>query len=94
MEVAVFGSSNGFASNVGVEANGFSVNLPVITLRFYMISQILGKPTHLFWVLEDKGQSWVQVIETWLYHNQAGHTLEKAKGELAANGARSYFSRS
>ncbi|PVG02764.1 scamp-domain-containing protein, partial [Serendipita vermifera] len=45
------------------------------------------------WVVQTVGNAFYY-HKTWLYHNQAGHTLEKAKGELAANGARSYFSRS
>ncbi|CCA77985.1 related to secretory carrier-associated membrane protein 2 [Serendipita indica DSM 11827] len=44
------------------------------------------------WTIQTAGHAFYYK-KTWDYHTQAGHTLDKAKGELAANGAKSYFSR-
>lgn len=58
----------------------------------HIVSGVLCVISSVGWVIQTVGNA-LYYQKTWAYHNQAGHTLEKAKGELAANGARSYFSR-
>jgi hypothetical protein len=44
------------------------------------------------WVLQGGGNGWYY-SQIWQHHNAAGHTVDKAKAELATHGAKSYFSR-
>jgi len=58
----------------------------------HIVAGILSVIACTGWIIQTVGNG-IYYQKTWVYHTQAGHTLEKAKGELAANGARSYFSR-
>jgi len=57
-----------------------------------IVSGVFGTLATIGWTLQGVGNAWYYRA-IWQHHHDAGHTLEKAKGELAANGAKSYFSR-
>lgn len=44
------------------------------------------------WIVQGAGNGWYY-RQIWQHHNAAGHTVDKAKAELATHGAKSYFSR-
>ncbi|KIO28172.1 hypothetical protein M407DRAFT_184171 [Tulasnella calospora MUT 4182] len=58
----------------------------------HLAAGILGTIASVGWTLQGGGLGFYY-RQTWAHHNQAGHTFEKAKGELATHGAKSYFSR-
>jgi len=58
----------------------------------HIVAGILSVIACTGWILQTAGFAFYYQ-KTWKYHTQAGHTLDKAKTELAANGARAYFSR-
>ncbi|KAG8759985.1 hypothetical protein FRC14_004427 [Serendipita sp. 396] len=60
--------------------------------RHHFVSGVFCIIACIGWIVQTVGNG-IYYQKTWKYHNEAGHTLEKAKGELAVNGAKSYFSR-
>ncbi|KAI0035913.1 scamp family-domain-containing protein [Vararia minispora EC-137] len=57
-----------------------------------LVAGILGIITTVGWTLQGVGLGFYY-RQIWQHHNAQGHTLDKAKGELAVHGAKSYFMR-
>ncbi|KAJ3477414.1 hypothetical protein NLI96_g10480 [Meripilus lineatus] len=53
---------------------------------------IIGTIATVGWVLQGLGNAYYY-REIWLHHKSAGHSMEKAKTELATHGAKAYFTR-
>jgi len=57
-----------------------------------LVAAILGIVATTLWVVQGLGHAFY-LRQIWNHHNAAGHSISKAKAELAEHGARSYFSR-
>ncbi|KAI5899338.1 scamp-domain-containing protein [Schizophyllum commune H4-8] len=79
---------------IGIPSTG-SAGL-VQTIKMYggghIVAGILGTIATVGWVLQGAGNAYYY-REIWMHHKAAGHTMEKAKGELATHGAKAYFTR-
>jgi len=58
----------------------------------HIVAGVLGAVATFGWVVEAAGNAWY-FREIWRHHNSAGHSLTKAKTELATHGAKAYFTR-
>jgi len=58
----------------------------------HIVAGILGIVATVGWTLQGLALGWYYRL-TWAHHTQAGHTLDKAKGELTSHGAKAYFTR-
>ncbi|GBE81948.1 hypothetical protein SCP_0403240 [Sparassis crispa] len=66
------------------------------TIKMYVdhrwVAAILGTIATVGWVLQGVGQG-LYYRQIWTHHKAAGHSIEKAKTELATHGAKAYFTR-
>uniref|UniRef100_A0A8H7Y5X3 Scamp-domain-containing protein n=1 Tax=Psilocybe cubensis TaxID=181762 RepID=A0A8H7Y5X3_PSICU len=53
---------------------------------------VLGLVATVGWTIQGAGNAWYY-REIYMHHTAAGHTMEKAKTELASHGAKAYFTR-
>ncbi|KAG8861205.1 hypothetical protein FRB96_003155 [Tulasnella sp. 330] len=58
----------------------------------HIVAGILGTIATVGWVLQGVGLAFYY-RQTWAHHTDAGHTFDKAKGELTQHGAKAYFTR-
>ncbi|THH26466.1 hypothetical protein EUX98_g7726 [Antrodiella citrinella] len=58
----------------------------------HLVAGILGIIATVGWVLQGVGNAFYY-LQIWKHHSAAGHTMEKAKTELATHGAKAYFTR-
>ncbi|KAI0065387.1 scamp-domain-containing protein [Artomyces pyxidatus] len=79
---------------IGIPSTG-SAGL-VETIRMFgrgaLAAGILCTITTVGWAIQGLGNAFYY-RQIWQHHNAAGHSIEKAKGELATTGARAYFTR-
>jgi len=79
---------------LGIPSTGSAGLIQTIT-RFsggHIVVGILGIIATVGWTLQGVGLLYYYRA-IWQHHNAEGHTFDKAKGELAAQGAKSYFTR-
>ncbi|KAI0322210.1 scamp family-domain-containing protein [Amylostereum chailletii] len=57
-----------------------------------LVAGILGIIATVGWTIQGLGNLYYYRL-IWQHHTAAGYTLDKAKGELATQGAKSYFTR-
>ncbi|KAH9951467.1 scamp family-domain-containing protein [Amylocystis lapponica] len=79
---------------IGIPSTG-SAGL-IQTIRMYVggsiVAGILGTIATVGWVIQGAGNG-LCFRQIWVHNKSAGHTMEKAKTELATHGARAYFTR-
>jgi len=79
---------------IGIPSTG-SAGL-IQTIQMYsnhaIVAGILGTITTVGWTVQGVGNAFY-FRQIWQHHTAVGHSMEKAKAELASQGARSYFSR-
>jgi len=80
---------------IGIPGTGSAGLINTISMfsRGAIVAGVLGAIASAGWVLSTLGLMFYY-RQTWAHHTTAGHSLEKAKAELATNGAKAYFSRS
>ncbi|PCH38004.1 scamp-domain-containing protein [Wolfiporia cocos MD-104 SS10] len=66
------------------------------TIKMYarraIVAGILGTIATVGWVVQGAGSA-IYYRQIWIHHKAAGHSVEKAKTELATHGAKAYFTR-
>ncbi|RPD66166.1 scamp-domain-containing protein [Lentinus tigrinus ALCF2SS1-7] len=79
---------------IGIPSTG-SAGL-IQTIKAYtapsLPAAIVGTVATVGWVVQGVGLAFYY-RQIWAHHKAAGHTVEKAKGELATHGAKAYFTR-
>ncbi|PPR03631.1 hypothetical protein CVT24_007747 [Panaeolus cyanescens] len=79
---------------IGIQGTG-SAGL-IQTIRAFgshsWVSAVFGLLATIGWTVQGVGLAYYY-REIWMHHTAAGHTMEKAKGELATHGAKAYFTR-
>ncbi|KAL9715202.1 hypothetical protein Ac2012v2_001863 [Leucoagaricus gongylophorus] len=79
---------------IGIPSTG-SAGL-IQTIRMYIghhwVAAILGTVATVGWTIQGVGNA-IYFVQIYNHHNAAGHTMEKAKAELATHGAKAYFTR-
>ncbi|THH20686.1 hypothetical protein EW146_g736 [Bondarzewia mesenterica] len=79
---------------IGIPSTG-SAGL-IQTIRMYsrgaLAAGILGTIATVGWAIQGVGNGFYY-WQIWQHHTAAGHSVEKAKTELAAHGAKAYFTR-
>ncbi|KAL4251702.1 Scamp-domain-containing protein [Abortiporus biennis] len=79
---------------IGIPGTG-SAGL-IETIQMYikgaLVAGILGTIATVGWVIQGVGNAYYYRL-IWQHHNAAGHSVEKAKSELATHGAKAYFTR-
>jgi len=79
---------------VGIPGTG-SAGL-IQTIRLFTdhtwVAAVLGLIATIGWTVQGVGNAYYY-RQIYRHHTAAGHSMEKAKGELAANGAKAYFMR-
>jgi len=58
----------------------------------HLAAGIIGIIASVGWIIQGAGNAFYY-RQIWAHHTAAGHSMEKAKTELASHGAKSYFSR-
>lgn len=79
---------------IGIPSTGSAGLINTISMysRPALVAAILGTISTVGWTLQGLGLAYFY-REIWAHHTQQGHTFNKAKGELASHGAKSYFTR-
>jgi len=79
---------------IGIPSTG-SAGL-IQTIHMYIngsiVAAILGTIATVGWVVQGVGNA-IYYRQIWKHHKSAGHSVEKAKAELATHGAKAYFMR-
>ncbi|KAJ3564056.1 hypothetical protein NP233_g8549 [Leucocoprinus birnbaumii] len=79
---------------IGVPSTG-SAGL-IQTIKMYVahhwVAAIIGTVALVGWTIQGLGNAFY-FVQIYKHHNAAGHTMEKAKAELATHGAKAYFTR-
>ncbi|TFY72661.1 hypothetical protein EVG20_g331 [Dentipellis fragilis] len=79
---------------IGIPSTG-SAGL-IRTIQMYtrpaIVAAILGTIATVGWTIQGLGFAFYY-RQIWAHHNAAGHSVEKAKTELASHGAKAYFTR-
>ncbi|KAG6866963.1 hypothetical protein C0991_003879 [Blastosporella zonata] len=61
-------------------------------VKHYWAAAVLGLVATVGWIIQGLGNAYYY-REIYNHHTAAGHTMEKAKAELATHGAKAYFTR-
>ncbi|KAG6917978.1 hypothetical protein DXG01_017162 [Tephrocybe rancida] len=61
-------------------------------VKHYWAAAVLGLVATVGWLIQGLGNAYYY-REIYKHHTAAGHTMEKAKAELATHGAKAYFTR-
>jgi len=79
---------------IGVPSTGSAGIINTISMfaRKAFVAGVLGLLATIGWAIQGLGNAYYY-RQIWQHHNAAGHSMEKAKGELASHGAKSYFMR-
>ncbi|KIY72155.1 scamp-domain-containing protein [Cylindrobasidium torrendii FP15055 ss-10] len=79
---------------IGVLSTGSAglVQMVQMFVGHHWAAAVLGLVSTIGWVVQGVGIAWYYRM-IYNHHNQAGHTVEKAKQELASQGAKAYFTR-
>jgi len=77
---------------IGIPSTGSAGLIQTISMysQGHLAAAILGTFATVGWTLQGVGNGlYYRMI--WTHHNEQGHSFNKAKGELATHGAKSYF---
>ncbi|PPQ87969.1 hypothetical protein CVT25_001048, partial [Psilocybe cyanescens] len=79
---------------IGIPGTGSSGLIQTIRLfsNHSWAAAVLGLVATVGWTIQGVGNAWYY-REIYTHHTAAGHTMEKAKTELASHGAKAYFTR-
>jgi len=79
---------------IGVPSTGSAGLIQTIQMfsRHHWVAAILCTIATVGWTLQGVGHAFYY-RQIWAHHTAAGHTMEKAKTELATHGAKAYFTR-
>ncbi|KAG9010954.1 hypothetical protein FRB94_009434 [Tulasnella sp. JGI-2019a] len=79
---------------IGIPSTGSAGLIQTIQsfARGHIVAGIFGTITTVGWVIQALGLAFYYRL-TWAHHTDAGHTFDKAKGELTQHGAKAYFTR-
>lgn len=79
---------------IGIPSTGSAGIIQTIRMfvRSAWVAAILGTIATVGWVVQGVGNA-MYYRQIYTYHKSAGHSVEKAKTELASHGARAYFTR-
>ncbi|KAG6814386.1 hypothetical protein H0H92_010972 [Tricholoma furcatifolium] len=79
---------------IGVPSTGAAGLIRTIQMfvKHYWVAAILGLVATVGWIVQGLGNAYYY-REIYRHHTAAGHTMEKAKTELATHGAKAYFTR-
>jgi hypothetical protein len=79
---------------IGVPSTGSAglINTIQMFARKSIAAAILGTVATVGWTIQGVGNAFYY-RQIWAHHTAAGHTMEKAKTELASHGAKAYFTR-
>jgi len=79
---------------IGIPSTGSAGLIQTVGLfvQHHWVAAILGTIASAGWVLQAFG-SVFYFRQIWAHHNSQGHSIQKAKTELATHGAKSYFAR-
>ncbi|KAF5373556.1 hypothetical protein D9758_000597 [Tetrapyrgos nigripes] len=79
---------------IGIPSTGSAGLIQTIQMftGHHWVAAIFGLVATVGWILQGVGNTWYY-RQIYAHHNAAGHTMEKAKTELASHGAKAYFTR-
>lgn len=79
---------------IGVPSTGSAGLIQTIQMyaRHYYVAAILGTIATVGWTIQGLGNAFYY-RQIYAHHTAAGHSMEKAKTELASHGAKAYFTR-
>ncbi|EIN07304.1 scamp-domain-containing protein [Punctularia strigosozonata HHB-11173 SS5] len=79
---------------IGIPSTGSAglINTIQMFIKHSWVAAILGLIASIGWIVQGLGNAFYY-RQIWAHHNAAGHSMEKAKSELAMHGAKSYFTR-
>ncbi|KAF5380901.1 hypothetical protein D9615_004001 [Tricholomella constricta] len=79
---------------IGVPSTGAAGLIRTIQMftKHYWAAAILGLVATIGWLIQGLGNAYYY-RQIYAHHTAAGHTMEKAKAELATHGAKAYFTR-
>ncbi|RDB21116.1 Secretory carrier-associated membrane protein 2 [Hypsizygus marmoreus] len=79
---------------IGVPSTGAAGLIRTIQMfsKHYWAAAVLGLVATIGWTIQGLGNAFYY-RQIWAHHTAAGHTMEKAKTELASHGAKAYFTR-
>jgi hypothetical protein len=79
---------------IGVPSTGSAglINTIQMYARPSIVAAIFGTLATVGWTIQGLGNAYYY-RQIWAHHNTAGHSMEKAKTELASHGAKAYFTR-
>jgi len=79
---------------LGIPSTGSAGIIQTIRMfsQHHLAAGILGIFPSVGWVIQGAGNAFYY-RQIWAHHTAAGHSVEKAKGELATHGAKAYFTR-
>jgi len=79
---------------IGIPSTGSAGLIQTIQMytRPALVAAILGTIATVGWVIQGLGNAFYY-RQIWAHHKDAGHSVEKAKSELATHGAKAYFTR-
>jgi len=79
---------------IGIPSTGSAGLIQTIQMysRHAIVAAILGTVATVGWTVQGLGNAFY-FRQIWQHHTAAGHSMEKAKGELASHGAKAYFTR-
>ncbi|KAF8651446.1 hypothetical protein AX16_004745 [Volvariella volvacea WC 439] len=79
---------------IGVPSTGSAGMIQMIQMfsRAHFVAGAFSLVATIGWIIQGVGNAFYY-RQIWLHHTAAGHTVEKAKQELATHGAKAYFTR-
>jgi len=79
---------------IGIPSTGSAGLIQTIQMfaRGSLAAAILGLIATIGWIVQGLGNAFYY-RQIWSHHTAAGHTVDKARAELASHGAKAYFSR-
>lgn len=79
---------------IGIPSTGSAGLIQTVSMysRGALVAGILGTIATVGWTLQGVGNAFYY-WQIWQHHTAAGHSVEKAKSELATHGAKAYFTR-
>jgi len=79
---------------IGIPSTGSAGLIQTIQMfsRHAIVAAILGTVATIGWTVQGLGNAFY-FRQIWAHHTAAGHSMEKAKSELASHGAKAYFTR-
>jgi hypothetical protein len=79
---------------IGIPSTGSAGLIQTIAMltQGHIAAGVVGIVASVGWIIQGLGNAFYY-RRIWMHHNQAGHSIAKAQGELTQYGVKSYFSR-